>query len=412
MSVEEQAMGPDQEATESDVVSDVTDSTDVIDANDVADAADGTDTESAEGVDAESTESAEDAETQKSERPTRHAMIMRGVVTPIFGLLAVAAIVLGVLNATIWKPSSEITASANVTGSRYVVTDPGVLTLLDKNTTMTVKSSSSKDETCVALASTKDAAGWVASEKSYQRISGLTSWTELGVQKGEPTKNQSGSSDDANEVAFEDSDMWTSVKCGNGSVTLDSKDPAASTVAIMDLGSHKASATISMHWVRSEVPDFAMPFYLSGGLLAVIAVLCASVFAMPPHKRRKRMVEGMASAVIEEEAPASIAVSGKPDGASRRNRRRHATHRRSGRASSQSSQSEATETPVIIDPSSRNLVADQQTGAESGAEPGLSAGDNESTSVITPDELQAYFSRLAQEVNTGDDSADDGQEES
>ncbi len=79
----------------------------------------------------------------------------------------------------------------NVTGSRYVVTDPGVLTLLDKNTTMTVKSSSSKDETCVALASTKDAAGWVASEKSYQRISGLTSWTELGVQKGEPTKNQS-----------------------------------------------------------------------------------------------------------------------------------------------------------------------------------------------------------------------------
>ena len=144
----------------------------------------------------------------------------------------------------------------------------------------------------------------------------------------------------------------------------------------------------------------------------MLAVLCASVFAMPPHKRRKRMVEGKASAVIEEEAPASIAVSGKPDGASRRNRRRHATHRRSGRASSQSSQSEATETPVIIDPSSRNLVADQQTGAESGAEPGLSAGDNESTSVITPDELQAYFSRLAQEVNTGDDSADDGQEES
>ncbi len=179
----------------------------------------------------------------------------------------------------------------NVTGSRYVVTDPGVLTLLDKNTTMTVKSSSSKDETCVALASTKDAAGWVASEKSYQRISGLTSWTELGVQKGEPIKNQSGSSDDANEVAFKDSDMWTSVKCGNGSVTFDSKDPAASTVAIMDLGSHKASATISMHWVRSEVPDFAMPFYLSGGLLAVIAVLCASVFAMPPHKRRKRIVE-------------------------------------------------------------------------------------------------------------------------
>lgn len=203
--------------------------------------------------------------------------------------------------------------------------------------------------------------------------------------------------------------MWTAVKCGTGSVSLESKKTGASTVAIVDLGENATNAKVQLHWVRSEVPDFAMPFYLSGGLLAVLAVLCASVFAMPPHKRRKRMVEGTASAVIEEEAPASIAVSGKPDGASRRNRRRHATNRRSGRASSQS---EATETPVIIDPSSRNLVADQQTGAESGAETGFSAGDNESTSVITPDELQAYFSRLAQEVNTGDDSADDGQEES
>ena len=312
-----------------------------------------------------------------AKRPSRHAKIMRGVVTPIFGLLAVAAVVLGYMNATMWKPSTEITASATMSGSRYVVTDPNVLTLLDQNATIT----------------------------------GLASWSELSTQKGSSTSQGAPTSaDDA--VSFKDSDMWTAVKCGTGSVSLKSKKTGASTVAIVDLGENVTNAKVQLHWVRSEVPDFAMPFYLSGGLLAVLAVLCASVFAMPPHKRRKRMVEGMASAVIEEEAPASIAVSGKPDGASRRNRRRHATHRRSGRASSQSSQSEATETPVIIDPSSRNLVADQQTGAESGAEPGLSAGDNESTSVITPDELQAYFSRLAQEVNTGDDSADDGQEES
>ena len=336
---------------------------------------------------------------------------MRGVVTPIFGLLAVAAVVLGYMNATIWKPSTEITASATMSGSRYAVTDPNVLTLLDQNATITVDSGSSQDEACVALGPAKDVAGWVASEKSYTRITGLASWSELSTQKGSSTsQGASTSADDA--VSFKDSDMWTDVRCGTGSVSLESKKTGASTVAIVDLGENATNAKVQLHWVRSEVPDFAMPFYLSGGLLAVLAVLCASVFAMPPHKRRKRMVEGMASAVIEEEAPASIAVSGKPDGASRRNRRRHATHRRSGRAASQSSQSEATETPVIIDPSSRNLVADQQTGAESGAETGFSAGDNEATSVITPDELQAYFSRLAQEVNTGDGSADTGQEES
>ena len=63
-----------------------------------------------------------------AKRPSRHAKIMRGVVTPIFGLLAVAAVVLGYMNATMWKPSTEITASATMSGSRYVVTDPNVLT--------------------------------------------------------------------------------------------------------------------------------------------------------------------------------------------------------------------------------------------------------------------------------------------
>ena len=113
-----------------------------------------------------------------AKRPSRHAKIMRGVVTPIFGLLAVAAVVLGYMNATMWKPSTEITASATMSGSRYVVTDPNVLTLLDQNATITVDSGSSQDEACVALGSSKDVAGWVASEKSYTRITGLASRRE------------------------------------------------------------------------------------------------------------------------------------------------------------------------------------------------------------------------------------------
>lgn len=203
-----------------------------------------------------------------AKRPSRHAKIMRGVVTPIFGLLAVAAVVLGYMNATMWKPSTEITASATMSGSRYVVTDPNVLTLLDQNATITVDSGSSQDEACVALGSSKDVAGWVASEKSYTRITGLTSWSELSTQKGSSTSQGAPTSaDDA--VSFKDSDMWTAVKCGTGSVSLKSKKTGASTVAIVDLGENVTNAKVQLHWVRSEVPDFAMPFYLSGGLLAL-----------------------------------------------------------------------------------------------------------------------------------------------
>ena len=193
-----------------------------------------------------------------AKRPSRHAKIMRGVVTPIFGLLAVAAVVLGYMNATIWKPSTEITASATMSGSRYAVTDPNVLTLLDQNATITVDSGSSQDEACVALGPSKDVAGWVASEKSYTRITGLASWSELSTQKGSSTSQGApASADDA--VAFKDSDMWTAVKCGTGSISLESKKTGASTVAIVDLGENATNAKVQLHWVRSEVPVDCWP---------------------------------------------------------------------------------------------------------------------------------------------------------
>lgn len=379
-----------------------------------------------------------------AKRPTRHAVIMRGVVTPIFGLLAVAAIALGLLNATVWKPSHDIDATASVSGSRYIVTDPGVLPLLDKNATLTVDASSS-DEVCVALGSSKDVAGWVAADGSgYQRITGLASWSELSTQAGKASGSSSSSSGTQSEpVNFQDSQMWTSVECDKGSVSIDSKNTDNTTMAIIDLGQRNARATVEMHWVRSEVPDFAMPFYLSGGLLAVLAVLSASLFAMPPHKRRHRSVAAEAAGAIAsdsagdqaaaDEVPIGVALAGTMRKIAPSKRRRHATsHRRSGARPAQNTGtgvSEALETPTIIDPAARNLVADQQQNA-AGADTDNAANvatnaaaldnadrmvqsghpdnDVESTSVITPDELQAYFARLAQEV--GDTGSDTGQE--
>ena len=467
----------------------------------------------------QTTEPDRDAE---SKRPTRHAMIMRGVVTPIFGLLAVAAIVLGVLNATMWKPSAEITASASVTGTQYIVTDAGVLNLLDQNTTLTAESKSSSNQVCVALGPAKDVTGWIGQD-SYQRVTGMSSWSELSVERAgsgnsggssSDTGSGSSSSDDSSdssgtsgsaagstagstagtaagstakdEVAFKDSEMWTSVKCGKGSATLNVTKATGATVAIVNLGDDASDATVKLHWVRSQVPDFAMPFYLSGGLLAVIAVLCASVFAMPPHKRRnKRIIEGTAHEIVEaglsfaeraERAAAGGAPS-YPTAAANggRKRRRHAGHRRGAKPADESVAEERPQSPIIIDPASRNLVADQQhasaastespaavlagsaghvgnvssdatgvSGASAAlaasavsSESGQSAAQNgtdgpresrssvasadadvESTSVITPDELQAYFARLAresresQESNTNGDAQNDGQGES
>ena len=357
--------------------------------------------------------------------PTRHAKIMRGIVTPILGLLAVACIVLGVLNATMWKPSARITASSSVNGSRYVVTDPGVLSLIDKRVNITAKASDASANVCIVIGSARDVAGWIAGTP-YTRITGLSDWSALSTQKAaaQGTADQSD-----NQVAVQDSDMWTKTSCGNGTANLQIKgtatDDGTNAVALIDFGDAK-NATVSLDWTRQTLPDFAMPLYFAGGLFVILAILAASVFAMPPHKRRHRAaaaVAGVGSEQGDSEAVstwvknAETAASNRARSRSRHGRRRHAEHRTGGRTSS----FEETQQPVIVDPVARNLVADQQnTIAESQptvsestvfeSTAGESSVDDEATSVISQDELAAYFARLAQEeVQT--ETQEDGQEE-
>lgn len=365
-----------------------------------------------------------DNEPNAERKARRHAVLMRGVVTPILGLLAVAAIGLGIMNATEWKPSRTITAQTQISGSRYVVTDPGVAGLVDSDVTVKVLSGGS-GKVCVAETSAKDAAGWLSGER-YVRLTGLDTWETLGTEKAgsvgsASTKSADAAQGDADGVDFKDSDMWHSVTCDTKSVEAESDVKDDSTVLLIDLG-EKQDADVSFTWTRKTLPDFATPFYFVGGLLAVGAVLTASVFAMPPHRRRKRVVTGTAGQLEEraqqseehaEEVTIREALAGsvssliaafKP---SKRGGRRH--------AASSSASGESFEQPTVIDPSARNLVADASDGAQYDDE---SVG--EETSVISPDELQAYFARLARESGesfgvetTGDgeaaDSADSGE---
>lgn len=352
--------------------------------------------------------------------PTRHAKIMRGIVTPILGLLAVACIVLGVLNATMWKPSARITASSSVNGSRYVVTDPGVLSLIDKRVNITAKASDASANVCIVIGSARDVAGWIAGTP-YTRITGLSDWSALSTQKAaaQGTADQSD-----NQVAVQDSDMWTKTSCGNGTANLQIKgtatDDGTNAVALIDFGDAK-NATVSLDWTRQTLPDFAMPLYFAGGLFVILAILAASVFAMPPHKRRHRAaaaVAGVGSEQGDSEAVSTwvrnaetSASRNEKASTSKRKRRRHASHRSGARTQEPDDQQ-----PTIIDPAARNLVADQQANAvpsDGGATTDTAGNsDGEATSVISADELQAYFARLAQEqVQSNTDDGADGNDQ-
>ena len=374
--------------------------------------------------------------TDQQQNTSRHATIMRGIVTPIFGLLAVAAIVLGVLNATEWKPNTEVNATAD-TSSRYVVADPGVLSVVDNQVDMTV-TSSAKAKICVATGTSQDVAGWIAGH-TYTRLTGLSSWTQLSVEQ---TKASGDAAAADGDVTLEQSDLWQSVTCGTGSISLQ-RDAATDGNAAVFIDTNADAAaddesgsplTVALHWTRATVPDYATPLYFIGGLLVVAAVLSASLFAVHPMKRRKKESE-TASARGREEIKLTIpqlaaGAFGAFFGAiasmlhiGKQPHRRHARRAGSSAASSGSAQTTATTaTPTVVDVTARNLVAEQsgQSGqpsqtAQYGQTPiqsesnesNASSEDEAATSVISPDELMAYIERLNRENASSTDAADE-----
>ncbi|NEG70327.1 hypothetical protein [Bifidobacterium choloepi] len=372
--------------------------------------------------------------------PSRHAKFMRGIVTPVLGLLAVLFIVLGILNQTTWAPSTDINATATTSGSEYILTDPGVLDLVDSNVTLTVtETSTGSTDTnntdanattptvCIAVGSAKDAAGWVEGFP-YTRITGLNDWSTLSTSN-EAAQGDKKTSD--TDVAFADSVMWTQHVCsadGQNTVTLNLTNASDTSVAIVDLGTDTGSAAVTMHWTRTNPPNFAMPFYFAAGLFVIAAILAASVFAWPPEKRRKlvhRHTEQereerrrKKKEAREQEVSIADAVTGtiavmKPKKRDKsKPRRRHAPGvtpvdiDMNDSSATAGSGDSAPSTPTVVDPGSRNLVADVaaangSAGDAAGADTAAASATSTGTGTMTAaDILAAGTAAAVGETNT------------
>lgn len=310
-------------------------------------------------------------------KPSRRSTIMRGVITPIFGLLAVTCIVLGVMNATVWKPSPHVDAQGQA-NTRYVVTDPGVLPLVDNRVSIraTPERTRGKAQVCMALTTAQDAAGWTAGQ-DVTRVKGLEDWATLDLSRGKTAAKQA--QDDANGVAFADSDMWRQVKCGGASTVMTIEADRPDLVLLVDTQAGasadqqgaKASAAqsaVKLHlsWERSKLPDFAIPFYFSGSLLVIMAVLSATVFAMDPAKRRKKQtasVKEQEPEVTVAQALGSMVAPGL--GKKRKSAGRHRRHAVEGSTQVPGSGTVPNgQAPQVIDPTARNMVANQATSQQ------------------------------------------------
>lgn len=381
------------------------------------------------------------------QHPTKRAKVMRGIVAPIFGLLAVLSIVLGVLNATVWKPSSIVSAHTNVYGSRYIVTDPGVLNLVDYRVRISVAALNTRKPICVAVGLAKDVRGWVQGH-SVQRITGLDNWSNLstavmkvdnaGADGGNDsvaaqTSANATDSKASKDVDFKDSDLWTNATCQMGlaklfvnaadfeqagnaadlAVKQESQDNAQSHAShqklpsalrakiarralIIDLGKNSPESFVELRWRRHNLPDFATPLYFVGALFILLCGLSASVFAMAPHRRRnKRLVAsrtGLISVenVSQEEVKISEALAGTLAGIFGSTKRKKSKHKGSSGAHARHGVHARTRT------AKSQAAADSSISVKSGLNSSPTA-DLDETTVISKDDLQSYFARFASE---------------
>lgn len=385
---------------------------------------------------------------------------MRGVVAPIFGLLAALSIVLGVLNATVWKPSSIVSAHANVYGSRYIVTDPGVLNLVDYRVKISVAALNSRKPICVAVGLAKDVRGWTKGY-SVQRITGLNNWNSLSTDvmnaddnarvdsaKTDDSKVSKNVSKDASkDVDFKDSDLWTNATCQMGLAKLfvnaadfeqvgnaadlalkqesqersqeqnnaqsntqnaaqsqtshqklssELQSKIARRVLIIDLGKNSPEAFVELRWRRHNLPDFATPMYFVGALFILLCGLSASVFAMAPHRRRNKRLVASRTGLIsvennsQEEVKFSEALAGTIAGIFGSNKDKKSKHKVGSGAHARHGVHARTRT------TKSQAAVDSSISVKSGLNSSPTAALDETT-VISKDDLQAYFARLASE---------------
>lgn len=220
-------------------------------------------------------------EPRKTRKSTRK-FIARYILAPFFAVAAVIALVAGILFSTVWGPRHTLSARAENLNTNIVYTADGVANISGSRLTVKVTGRTGT-EVCVAVANARDISEWAASEK-HTVLTGLASWSSLSSRVGGGTAAQSSMD------TFRSSDLWQSVTCNQGSVTVNVPDSDGKAVIA---GSSQPISSVTMDWVRLTPVNFSRPWYIAAGVCAVLAILSATILAA--FKRRPKAKRNLAA---------------------------------------------------------------------------------------------------------------------
>ncbi|MEK8228170.1 hypothetical protein NKG05_21990 [Oerskovia sp. M15] len=112
---------------------------------------------------------------------TKGNSVLQRILAAGLIVLGLVGIGTGVASATIWRENETVVATATSDGSSpLVVSEPGVLDLVDGDVTVTAKTGGDKPVTLV-IGREVDVAGWVGTDP-HAVITGLTDWDTLATK--------------------------------------------------------------------------------------------------------------------------------------------------------------------------------------------------------------------------------------
>ena len=276
--------------------------------------------------------------------------MIRRIVSVIATILGLVVIALAVCSATIWRPSATVQATLTQTPDQhYVLTEPGVLGLVDPSVTITATAEG--QPVFLAIAYAVDAKAWLADDP-YLSVTGLTDWNTLSATpvtercetvdpaSAAPTQTASPGADataatqaptgTATDGATADStgsggacttladsnadpsqaDLWLKTASGQGTVTLDNVvEPGTVLLAATD-GSGPAPR-ITLSWPRAVSTPWLVPGIIAGGLLLLVGVFGLLIdiqMRRADSQRRQRAAERAARLATAD----SVSTAGLP----------------------------------------------------------------------------------------------------
>ena len=276
--------------------------------------------------------------------------MIRRIVSVIATILGLVVIALAVCSATIWRPSATVQATLTQTPDQhYVLTEPGVLGLVDPSVTITATAEG--QPVFLAVAYAVDAKAWLADDP-YLSVTGLTDWNTLSATpvtercetvdpaSAAPTQTASPGADAtaatraptgaATDGATADStgsggacttladsnadpsqaDLWLKTASGQGTVTLDNVvEPGTVLLAATD-GSGPAPR-ITLSWPRAVSTPWLVPGIIAGGLLLLVGVFGLLIdiqMRRADSQRRQRAAERAARLATAD----SVSTAGLP----------------------------------------------------------------------------------------------------